>query len=131
MTERKMIPLGSAPATQWRVSEDLVDTTRTGPPPRPVRIAAEPQNLVIELGRTAIVVIDMQNDFCTRGGWLDHIGVDVTPARRPIEPLRAVLPALRNARVPVIWVNWGNRPDRLNLSPSVLHVRLYLSALLG
>ena len=117
-----MIPLGSAPATQWRVSEDLVDTTRPGPPPRPVRIAAEPQNLVIDLGRTAIVVIDMQNDFCTRGGWLDHIGVDVAPARRPIEPLRAVLPALRSARVPVIWVNWGNRPDRLNLSPSVLHV---------
>jgi nicotinamidase-related amidase len=117
-----MIPLGSAPATQWRVSGDLVDTTRTGPPVRPARISAEPQNLVIDLSRTAIIVIDMQNDFCAKGGWLDHIGVDPAPARRPIEPLRALLPALRGAGVPVIWVNWGNRPDRLNLSPSVLHV---------
>jgi len=83
---------------------------------------AEPQHLIIDLARTAIVVIDMQNDFCAKGGWLDHIGVDVTSARRPIGPLQALLPALRAAGVPVIWVNWGNRPDRLNLSPSVLHV---------
>ena len=122
MTEGKMIPLGSAPATQWRVSTDVVDTTRSGSPPRPLRLAAEPQQLIIDLARTAIVVIDMQNDFCAKGGWLDHIGVDVTPARRPIAPLQALLPGLRGAGVPVIWVNWGNRPDRLNLSPSVLHV---------
>ncbi len=122
MIERRMIPLGSAPATQWRVAGDLVDTTRSGPAPRPLRVAAEPQNLIIDLSRTAIIVVDMQNDFCAKGGWLDHIGVDVTPARRPIEPLRALLPAWRTAGAPVIWVNWGNRPDRLNLSPSLLHV---------
>lgn len=120
--ERGLIPLGSAPATQWRVSSDMVDMTRTVPPPRPLAVAAEPQRLVIDVGRSAIVVIDMQNDFCAKGGWLDHIGVDVTPARRPIEPLRALLPALRRAGMPVVWVNWGNRPDRLNLSPSLLHV---------
>ena len=45
-----------------------------------------------------------------------------SPARKPIEPLRKLLPALRKAEVPVIWLNWGNRPDRLNLSPSLLHV---------
>jgi nicotinamidase-related amidase len=32
------------------------------------------------------------------------------------------LPALRAHQVPVIWLNWGNRPDRLNLSPALLHV---------
>jgi nicotinamidase-related amidase len=120
--ERGLIPLGSAPATRWRVSGELVDMTRATPPPRPVRVTAEPQHVVIDAGRTAVVVIDMQNDFCAKGGWLDHIGVDVTPARRPIDPLRALLPALRRAGMPVVWVNWGNRPDRLNLSPSVLHV---------
>lgn len=40
----------------------------------------------------------------------------------PIGPLNALLPALRIARVPVLWVKWGNRPDKLNLSPSLLHV---------
>ncbi len=64
----------------------------------------------------------MQNDFCSPHGWLSHIGVDVTAARTPIAPLQALLPRLRWKGVPVLWVNWGNRPDRLNLSPSLLHV---------
>jgi nicotinamidase-related amidase len=117
-----VIPLGSSPANRWLVSKDVVDTTRPAIAPRRVEIAAEPQRLAIDLARTAMLVIDMQNDFCHPDGWLASIGVDVTPARRPIAPLRALLPGLRAAGVPVIWVNWGNRPDRLNLSPSLLHV---------
>jgi nicotinamidase-related amidase len=67
-------------------------------------------------------VIDMQNDFCHQDGWLASIGVDITAARTPIQPLVTLLPALRAADVPVIWVNWGTRPDRLNLSPALRHV---------
>jgi nicotinamidase-related amidase len=48
--------------------------------------------------------------------------VDVSAARTPIAPLQRLLPALRGHDVPVIWLNWGNRPDRLNLSPALLHV---------
>jgi nicotinamidase-related amidase len=119
MTE---VSLGARPETAWRVSDREADLVRRGAPSEIAAIAAEPQHLRIDLRRTAYVVIDMQNDFCAPGGWLDHIGVDIAPARRPIAPLQRVLPRLRRARVPVIWVNWGNRPDRLNLSPSVLHV---------
>jgi len=89
---------------------------------RPISFFDQARQLTIDLARTAIIVIDMQNDFCHPDGWLSHIGVDITPARRPIEPLQALLPTLRNADVPVIWVNWGNRPDRINLPPAVLHV---------
>jgi nicotinamidase-related amidase len=122
MHDQNMRPLGARPGAQWLVSKTHADLTR---PPRPVRrieVAAQPQTLALDLGKTAMVVIDMQNDFCTKGGWLDHIGVDYSPARAPIAPLARLLPALRRADVPVIWVNWGNRPDRLNLSPALLHV---------
>ena len=122
MSADRMIGLGSAPNNRWRVSKDQADLTRAPVAPRPVRIAAQPQNLTFDLARSAMVVIDMQNDFCAKGGWLDHIGVDVTPARAPIAPLNKLLPLLRHRGVPVIWVNWGNRPDQLNLSPSLLHV---------
>ncbi len=74
------------------------------------------------MSRTALIVVDIQNDFCHPDGWLASIGVDVAPARKPIAPLQALLPALRHQGVPIIWLNWGNRPDRLNLSPSILHV---------
>jgi nicotinamidase-related amidase len=69
-----------------------------------------------------VIVVDMQNDFCTPGGWLDSIGVDTSAARTPIPVLREALPAFRDAALPVVWLNWGNRPDRANLPPSVLHV---------
>jgi nicotinamidase-related amidase len=106
----------------WLVSKDHVDMTAAGPKPKRITLEAEPQRITVDLARTAIIVVDMQNDFCSAGGWLDHIGVDYTPAREPIEPLNRLLPALRSEDVPVIWLNWGNRPDLLNISPSLLHV---------
>jgi nicotinamidase-related amidase len=64
----------------------------------------------------------MQNDFCHQQGWLASIGVDIKPARVPIAPLNQSLPKLRASSVPTIWLNWGNRPDKVNLSPRLLHV---------
>lgn len=115
-------PLGSAEMNRWGVSVSRADLVRASRPSVAVEFAAEPQLLRIDLARSAILVIDMQNDFCTPGGWLHHIGVDVSVARGPIGPLQTLLPALRRREVPVLWVNWGNRPDRLNLSPSLHHV---------
>jgi nicotinamidase-related amidase len=120
--EFHMPQLGTAPRNRWRVTPGHADLVRPPVPPRPVRFPAHAQALTIDLARTAIVVIDMQNDFCTRGGWLDHIGVDVTATHRAIAPLNALLPVLRGAGAIVVWVNWGNRPDRLNLSPALEHV---------
>ncbi|WMS44550.1 cysteine hydrolase [Acuticoccus sp. MNP-M23] len=115
--------LGVGRNYHWQANADVVDMAMPAPPPRPVRISAEPQDVVVDLNRTAIVVIDMQNDFCAPGGWVDHhLGVDVSPGRAPIEPLLAMLPNLRAAGVPVIWVNWGVRADMANLPPNQIHL---------
>jgi nicotinamidase-related amidase len=114
--------LGPSPRNAWNVSQEHADLVRGPLEPRPVRLEAAPKPISIDLRRTAIMVIDMQNDFCHPEGWLASIGVDVGPARAPIAPLARLLPRLRAAGVPVIWVNWGTRPDRLNLSPALLHV---------
>lgn len=87
-----------------------------------IEIAAAPQRIVLDTGRTALLVVDMQNDFCHPDGWLAGIGVDISGARAPIEPLRIFLPVAQDAGIPVIWINWGNRPDRANLPPGVAHV---------
>ncbi|MGZ3340759.1 MAG: cysteine hydrolase family protein [Reyranella sp.] len=123
MTEDiKPVLLGPSERNAWRVSGGQADLVRRPAPAMPARLQAEPKDCVIDLARTAMVVVDMQNDFCHPDGWLASIGVDVTPARAPIAPLARLLPALRSAKVPIVWVNWGNRPDRLNLSPALLHV---------
>lgn len=117
-----LVPLGARPGNQWRLNRATVDMTRPARPVRAIEIAAAPRRIVIDANKAALVVIDMQNDFCSPRGWLASIGVDVSTARKPIEPLRGLLPVLRRAGVPVMWVNWGNRPDKLNLSPCLLHV---------
>jgi nicotinamidase-related amidase len=114
-------PMGSAAANRWGVGERIVDLVRARSVPRPLRLAATPQDVVVDLARAAFVVVDMQNDFCSKGGYLDYRGVDYTLDRKPIEPIRAVVPALRAAGVPIVWLNWGVRPDLLNASPALLH----------
>ncbi|MFM6311733.1 MAG: isochorismatase family protein, partial [Dolichospermum sp.] len=106
----------------WEVNQTLADITRPEKTPQPVVLATETKTLRCDLSKAAIIVIDMQNDFCHPDGWLAHIGVDVTPAQQPIAPLQQLLPQIRAAGVPVIWLNWGNRHDLLNISAGLLHV---------
>ncbi|MFB2892625.1 cysteine hydrolase family protein [Aerosakkonemataceae cyanobacterium BLCC-F50] len=113
--------LGVAP-NAWSVNAEIADITRPPLEAKPIALATETKTLRLDLAKTAILVIDMQNDFCHPDGWLAHIGVDVTPARVPINPLKSFLPELRKVNVPIIWLNWGNRPDLLNISAGLRHV---------
>jgi nicotinamidase-related amidase len=117
-----LLPLGASPRNEWQVSADSVNMVRKSSAARPITIWDRDRQVTFDLSRTAVIVIDMQNDFCHPEGWLGHIGVDVTPARAPIEPLLTFLPSMRDVHVPIVWVNWGNRADRANLSPGILHV---------
>ncbi|NEP01914.1 MAG: cysteine hydrolase [Symploca sp. SIO2E9] len=110
------------PPNAWAVNEEIADITRPPLTPKPVSLATETKTLRLDLAKAAMLVIDMQNDFCHTDGWLAHIGVDVTPARAAIEPLRNLLPQLRAAQIPIIWLNWGNRTDLLNISAGLRHV---------
>ncbi|MDB9519382.1 cysteine hydrolase family protein [Roseofilum reptotaenium CS-1145] len=114
-------PLGTPP-NAWHVNANTADITRSPVPPQPITLTTETKTLRLDLAKSALLVIDMQNDFCHPQGWLAHIGVDVAPARSPINPLNQLLPLLRTAQVPIIWLNWGNRPDLLNISAGLRHV---------
>lgn len=113
--------MGAAPGSTWTVTPDHVDMTRPAPALRPLHLAAEPQSVTFDASKTALLIVDMQNDFCTAGGWLHARGIDVTPNRAPIQPLRKLVDSFRDKGLPVIWVNWGVRKDLLNISPSLRH----------
>ncbi|NET06452.1 MAG: cysteine hydrolase [Merismopedia sp. SIO2A8] len=110
------------PPNAWAVNEEIADITRPPLTPKSVSLATETKTLHLDLAKAAMLVIDMQNDFCHLDGWLAHIGVDVTPARAAINPLKSLLPQLRSAQIPIIWLNWGNRTDLLNISAGLRHV---------
>ena len=113
--------LGTTGREFYAVTPTTVDLSRTPKETHAVKIKAAPQDVLIDLNKTALIVIDMQNDFCAPAGWMGSLGVDLAPTRKPIEPIKRVTATLRAQNVPILWVNWGTRPDRLNLSPGTLY----------
>lgn len=110
---------GPSTNNAWQLERGTISLVRRPPRPRPVKVAAEPLPLEFDLTRAALIVIDMQNDFCHPCGWFGQKGIDTRPVRKPIPVIAKLLTAWRDAGARVVWVNWGVRPDRANLSPTL------------
>ena len=78
------------------------------PYPYPFDGDLRPQN-------TALMVIDMQTDFCGKGGYVDKMGYDLSLTRAPIEPIKQVMEVMRSQGFTIIHTREGHRPDLSDL----------------
>ena len=69
----------------------------------------------LRVDNTALVIIDMQTDFCGHGGYVDRMGYDLSLTRAPIEPIARTLARARQLGMMVIHTREGHRPDLADL----------------
>jgi len=70
-----------------------------------------PFNGDLRPNNTALIIIDMQTDFCGIGGYVDKMGYDLSLTRAPIEPIKRLLAAMRARGFHVFHTREGHRPD--------------------
>jgi len=97
--------------TDERIAQSFVPNGRTlaaDPYPWPFDGDIGPHN-------TALIVIDMQTDFCGRGGYVDSMGYDISLTRAPIAPLTRLMAAFRDKGYTLIHTREGHKPDLSDL----------------
>jgi ureidoacrylate peracid hydrolase len=74
-------------------------------------VEARPAGVPIDPARTALIVVDMQNDFASDGGMFQRAGIDVSGIRRIVPTIATILDVARSAGVLVCYLRMGFEPD--------------------
>jgi ureidoacrylate peracid hydrolase len=94
------------PAEEYTSAEQTHSTSS-----RIVRIDAKPEAIAIDISKTAVIVVDMQNDFGSRGGMLDLAGIDISGIRKAIAPIARVLTSARHEGIKIVYLKMAFRAD--------------------
>jgi ureidoacrylate peracid hydrolase len=76
-----------------------------------ITIDARPDSMTVDPIRTAVIVVDMQNDFGAAGGMFARAGIDISAIRSVVAPTAKVLAAARRAGMTVVYLKMGFKPD--------------------
>jgi len=80
-----------------------------------VVLNAEPRGIELDLAKTAVIVVDMQNDFGSKGGIFDRAGINISAIQKTVTPTRKALDDARNAGLRIVYLKMGFRPDLSDL----------------
>ncbi len=77
---------------------------------RLIKIDAKPAPIAMETAKTAVIVVDMENDFGSKGGMFDLAGIDISMIQKAVGPTAKVLAAARNANIKIVYLKMGFHP---------------------
>src|SRR5216683_3655565 len=78
-------------------------------------IEAKPEPITIDTAQTAVIVVDMQNDFCSKGGLFDRAGINVSAVQKAVWPTREVLSTARETGIKIVYLKMGFQADLSDL----------------
>ncbi len=108
-------------ADRWHLYQDYIHLSPHHTDGKLLRFKAELKPIVDNPDRGALVIIDMQNDFCSPGGWTDKSGLNYKGCREAIPGIQRAIATARGHGMWVIWIYWQNRPDLRNLGAPTLY----------
>jgi hypothetical protein len=76
-----------------------------------VTLDAKPEQIDIDIAETVVIVVDMQNDFGSKGGMFERAGIDISMIQRAVAPTAKVLASARKAGIKVVYLKMAFRPD--------------------
>jgi len=82
---------------------------------RQITIDAKPESITLDTAQTAVIVVDMQNDFCSKGGLFDRAGINISTVQNAVGPTLKILFAARHAGIKIIYLKMGFQPDLSDL----------------
>jgi ureidoacrylate peracid hydrolase len=125
MSRRKVIRLTGAFATLFAqgaaLRSALAEETNAQTPGQVgvrARIPARPAPIEVDLSATAVIVVDMQNDFVSKSGMLDRLGIDMSMIQRAVKPTSEVIAAGRKLGMKIIYLKMAFTDDLSDLGPT-------------
>jgi nicotinamidase-related amidase len=109
------VALVGAALVSIQVSGALQATPASGAKTGAVTFDAKPEPITIDPAQTAVIVVDMENDFAAKGGMFDRAGIDISGAQKAIAPTAKVLAAARRVGMKIIYLKMGYQPDLSDL----------------
>lgn len=82
-----------------------------------IRIEADPESIEIDLRKTAVIVVDMQNAFVSRGGYFDLIGTDISLNQKIIGACKDVINEARLKGTKILYLQMAFSPDLSDIGP--------------
>jgi len=76
-----------------------------------IKLEAKPHPIAVDIAKAALIVVDMQNDFGSKGGLFDHAGVDITSIQKVVPATARAIAAARKTGIKVIFLKMGFRAD--------------------
>lgn len=111
-TRRQMLAVMTALPLVTAATEPVFKQSKKS---RVVTLDAKPEPITIDTAKTAVIVVDMQNDFGTKGGSFDRAGIDISGIQKAVGPTTRVLTSARQVGIKIVYLKMGYRPDLSDL----------------